>query len=252
MSAFNRSKSSSTVVLVGDNGEIKTDFLLFLLAVCEGKSHDEFSKVESVLPSAARSADGSAIYTISCPNDTKLNILDTPPLGVTADEAQVLTIKNAIESLTTTVDAIIIIGDQAQIVLSPGITLILDTLESFFPRSVAKNIFFVFTNAGKNQPSFDFASIDLPAWFLREHVFPVDNMVASRATLRRFLNDPERSASALHRTFQANFDSASETLTSLSTCIDDCSIQACDIKTLYRIGTKIESQIYNVLAVKEV
>ncbi|KAF8648224.1 hypothetical protein AX16_006362 [Volvariella volvacea WC 439] len=241
--------SPSTIILIGGTSEQKKSFLLFLTAICTGKTADQsfLSGFEPLIP--VDSSNGSSLYRIQCLNGTRVDVLDTPELTGN-HQVQVTFLQKAMEELLTTFKAIVVLGDANVDGLGLyNVKPILELMRSIFPRSIAKNVYFLFMNIKETPDGSKIRLGELPDWLRSANCDMIDDMLnlLNIVTRLKQIRDQE----ALHATFSTKFNDAARHVEKLLASVKLYSVQALDPRVLYRKAMEVESEIFEALALED-
>jgi hypothetical protein len=234
-------KKSSTIILIGDKGGRKADFLLLLYAFCTGKTASDFSKIEAV-PSPTKTIDRTSLYSFTYSSGLQLQVVDAPECAPIVDTAQIASFKDAASSLVTMVDAIVVLADDKQEKIGAGATSMLDMLSSTFPRPIEKNIFLVLTYQGGTASTFEYEKGVWPEpleWLAINQVLSVESV----ANLRLNVKDDRRLV------YESKYNDAINQVRVLFACMEQSIVQAWDMRDLYLEAAKTESQLFDTLGV---
>ncbi|CAE6443620.1 unnamed protein product [Rhizoctonia solani] len=240
-------KETTTILLIGDALTSKQNLAVFADAVCTGKTADIFLDSRDTVTTLS---ENNPIYPISCTDGTKLNVVSYPEQFSTDESASTDDVLNWLQKWTTTVDAFIVLIDSSTSTINSGTASALETLSFIFPRSIYKNVFFLFVAAN---PSEGDASIDiesttgLPSWLSSEHIFPMEDMVAQKENVRTRTQAKPGTSATLRKHFSRKFLGAKEDLQKLLEHIDQSVVQAWDMGDLYMRAARIESELYSYL-----
>ncbi|CUA72719.1 hypothetical protein RSOLAG22IIIB_10254 [Rhizoctonia solani] len=153
-----------TILLVGETGSGKTSFVSLLLSLLQGKGPFELEEqhcvdAESGLDKTQSQTTDAKPYTFTTPDGVKFQIIDTPGLadtrGMEENNKHRERIYQAIKELATRIDAIMLVANGRNERVSVATSYTLETLATFFPRSIKDNIGILLTNvepdgSGKN------------------------------------------------------------------------------------------------------
>ncbi|KAF5358822.1 hypothetical protein D9758_008561 [Tetrapyrgos nigripes] len=250
-----------TILLVGETGVGKTSVLSLLFNVLSGNRtenymdfHDQGNEVEG---SQRHSQTGSArLYEHTSVNGVTLRILDTPGLadtrGIQRDEMHKKSIAEAIQRSIVTVNAVLILANGTVPRLTVGTDYALSTLSSIFPRSLANNIGFLFTNVS-SPLSWNFDPSALPLALQNNALFLLNNPIAMQKKYYQFVENPYTSAklkSQFRRSVLSSEEEALNTLVEFFDWLDGLEPQPTfQILSLYDQSQHIETEIQNTLAV---
>ena len=265
-----------TILLVGETGVGKSAVLEFIANVLIGNNIDcyDFEIVDrsSEPPiSLNQSQTNSArFYTLTSKNDIvvsegvlnveecvtlpKVHILDTPGLadtrGIEQDELHKKSIATEIQKHIDSVTAVLILANGTVQRLTVGIDYALTALAAMFPKSLASNIAFVFTNV-PSPLSWNFSEDTIPEVLRDAHQFLLDNPIALQKRYLELKSDlTKKKVKAVRRkAVQAGEDRALEMLVDLFDWLDSRVPQpTTEIVYLYNMSQSIEAKITNTLA----
>ncbi len=257
-----KNRSELTILLVGETGVGKTSFLSLLANIVEGRRPDTFVQAHYQSNEAGGSCAGSQtqeamVYEFRSRNGILVRVLDTPGLadtrGLALDDLHKKSIANAIQQHITTIHAVIILANGTLARLGIATDYALTTLSSIFPRSLEKNISFVFTNVS-NPLQWNFQSETIPQFLHDAHSFTIDNPFAMEMRLRQLCELPQkpefekRMRPSVHNTYTDTIDE----LVSLFNWLNELEPQpTTEILTLYQQVQDIETRIEDALASME-
>lgn len=253
-------KGNITVIIVGETGVGKTAFMNLLANVCVGRPVDQFrqehnTRNESNLDKNQSQTNAALMYTFDRRDGVQLRILDTPGLcdtrGLEQDKEHKKSIAETIRAQVQTLDAVIIMANGTVERVGPGVEYALHTLAAMFPRSIADNIGFMFTNV-PDALSFNFQPDTLPREIRHAEVWTIQNPVAQFIKYQEAKTGGHSSAKqlqSLERLLQNNYITTMETLNDFFSWLDQCKAQPTNsIVDLYDMTTNIEAAITSVLA----
>jgi AIG1 family len=253
-------KGKVTIIIVGETGVGKTAFMNLLANVCAGRPVDQFRQEhnlhnESNLDKNQSQTNDAMMYTFDRRDGVQLRILDTPGLcdtrGLEQDKEHKKSIAEKIRAQIQMLDAVIIMANGTVERVGPGVEYALHTLASMFPRSIADNIGFMFTNV-PDALSFNFQPETLPKEIRHAEVWTIQNPVAQFNKYQESKAGGHSTASqlqSLDRLLQNNYAITMETLSEFFSWLDERKSQPTHaIVDLYDMTTNIEAEITNVLA----
>ena len=273
----NKAQVPYTILLVGETGTGKSSLLEFIGKVLLGKGvdGDKFDIVDQDNEeggSSGQSQTNSArVYELTSKNgilvstaiweyyecvthSTKVRILDAPGLadtrGIHQDEAHKKSIATEIQNHIDSVTAILILANGSVPRLTAGMDYALSALSTLFPKTLAKNIAFLFTNS----PSF--LSLNVPKDIIPEILkdapqFLLDNPIALQRKFLELKDDPnkKRMRREMQKTVKGAEQTALGTLVDLFDWLDGLEPQSTtEIVSLYEKSHAIESKITATLA----
>jgi energy-coupling factor transporter ATP-binding protein EcfA2 len=252
-------KDTMTILLVGETGVGKTSFLSLLANLFGGRGPCEFELFhdpsnESKLPSSQSQTNGALMYQLIAADGTRFRILDTPGLadtrGLDRDEEHKSSIIEAIRVQVTTVDAIVVLVNGTQERLSASTEYALTAIGSMFPRSIAGNIGFMFTQVN-DALSMNFSPSSLPFGLQSAERWTIQNPVAQFVKYQELVaaNLLQSELEDLQKVLFENFDKTLKTLVRFMAWVDGCTPQPTKaIQDLFDMTMAIESQVVNVFA----
>jgi hypothetical protein len=171
-------KRDLKIIVVGETGVGKTCFMSYVYNMCQGRSLEEFENhfdknVETGGSGAESQTNIPKPYYIPCadgPNGRRpgvppqtVTILDTPGLGDTRgidhDNEHKKIVAETIKKKLQTVDAVIIMANGTQERLGITTQYALENIYAMFPRSLVKNIGFLFSNCDRLHLNFEMSSL---------------------------------------------------------------------------------------------
>ena len=183
-------------------------------------------------------------------------VIDTPGLadsrGLEQDERHKANIATQFEEHIDSVTAVLIIANGTVTRLSAGTDYALTTLSTLFPKTLATNIAFVFTNI-QNEVSLSFSMETIPKGLENARQFLLDNPCALYKKALKLNNDrKEKTAKEQRKMRKFIEESETETLRTLVELfdwLDGLTPQpTTDIVKLYNLSQQIESMITGALA----
>ncbi|KAG9123795.1 hypothetical protein FRC07_013929 [Ceratobasidium sp. 392] len=248
-------KDIITILLIGETGSGKTSFMSLLSNLLQGHSplelidyHDE-SK-ESGRSKIHSQTTRATLYAITAADGRKFQILDTPGLadthGIKQDRAHKDEINTAIKEFVPSVDAVIIMANGTSQRLNVVTSYALNTVCSMFPRSIIRNIGFIFTHCDATSLNFEPDSLrpelrESPFWALQ-------NPLAIHKNLQKLQPNNRLSQNPTEKLYNCYSDTV-ETLNDWLKWLDGLEVRTTiDIDRLYQISTRIEAGIDAALA----
>jgi hypothetical protein len=231
-----------------------------LANVCAGRPVDQFrqehnSRNESNLDKNQSQTNAAMMYTFDRHDGVQLRMLDTPGLcdtrGLEQDKEHKKSIAETIRAQVQTLDAVIIMANGTVERVGPGVEYALHTLAAMFPRSIADNIGFMFTNV-PDALSFNFQSNTLPKEIRQAEIWTLQNPVAQFSKyqdMKTSGNSSARQLQSMEKLLQSSYATTMEMLNEFFSWLDQRKAQPTNaIVDLYDMTTKIEAAITNVLA----
>ncbi|KAK7458148.1 hypothetical protein VKT23_010056 [Stygiomarasmius scandens] len=257
----NIGKVEFTILVVGETGVGKSSVLEFIANVLAGNSISDYNF--SIIDQANESGgsgmnsqtNSAKLYSFTSQNGVVIRILDTPGLadtrGIEQDEKHKKSIANVIAQSITTVNAVIILANGTVPRITVGTDYALSTLSAIFPRSLANNIAFMFTNVS-SPLSWNFAQDTVPPVLKNAPQFLLDNPLALQKKYLS-LKDSPNTTKQLKRDMRAAVQAGEEKglfmLVRMFDWLDGLTAQPTkEILSLYDQAQEIETQINNTLA----
>jgi len=224
-------KGKITIIIVGETGVGKTAFMNLLANVCVGRPVDQFRREhnphnESNLDKNQSQTNAAMMYTFERRDGVQLRMLDTPGLcdtrGLEQDKEHKKSIAETIRAHIQTLDAVIIMANGTVERVGPGVEYALHTLAAMFPRSIADNIGFMFTNV-PDALSFNFQPDTLPQEIRHSEVWTIQNPVAQFSKYQEAKSgghSSERQLQSMERLLQNNYVTTVETLNDFFSWLD--------------------------------
>lgn len=250
-----------TVLLVGETGTGKTSVLSLIANVLAGNRTDNYQEWhdrgnEAGGTNKHSQTNSARLYVLRSTNGATVRILDSPGLadtrGVQQDELHKKNIAETIQSHIDTVNAVLILANGTVPRLTVGTEYALSTLSSIFPRTLADNIGFIFTNVS-SPLSWNFDPASLPSILQHNPQFLLDNPVAMQKKYLEMKNNPSMPAKTkmqLRLAVHAGEQKVLEMLVDMFDWLDGLAPQpTTDILSLYEQSQRIETEIANTLAV---
>ncbi|CEL56817.1 hypothetical protein RSOLAG1IB_12007 [Rhizoctonia solani AG-1 IB] len=246
-------KKRLTILLVGETGCGKTAFMSLLYNLFQGygpfELEDENNEgVESGLKKQQSQTNHSTLYSVTCPDGTEIQILDTPGLadtrGVQQDEQHKANINRAIQESVTTIDAVLIMANGTTERIPAATHYTLCTLASLFPHSIVDNIAFVFTHCDSFTQNLNMAS--LPDVLKKSKYWTLENPLAYHKNYQRELKaaGSENTLSEGRKRLESIYQKTASTLNEWLAWIDvRCPQPTHEINQLYQTMLNIEGQI---------
>ena len=168
----------------------------------------------------------------------KVRILDTPGLadtrGLQQDEIHQKSIATQIKNHIDSVNAVLILANGTVPRITVGTDYALSTLSAIFPKTLAENIAFVFTNVS-SRLSWNFSQDTVPEVLKNAPQYLLDNPIALQKKYLELKNDQDKKVrNKLHKAVKAKEQGALETLVDLFDWLDGLTPQPTTaIVTLY-------------------
>jgi len=169
--------------------------------------------------------------------------------GIEQDEDHKKNIATKIQKHIDSVTAVLILANGTVPRISVGTDYALSTLSAIFPKSLADNIAFIFTNV-PSPLSWNFSKDSIPGVLRDANQFLLDNPTALQKKYL-ILNDPDKkkSSASMRNAVQASEETALEVLVELFDWLDGLKSQpTTEIVCLYNMAQSIEAMITNTLA----
>jgi hypothetical protein len=183
-----------------------------------------------------------------------VNILDTPGLadtrGLQQDELHKKNITTGIHNNIDSVNTVFILANGTVPRVTAGTDYALSTLSAIFPKTLAQNIAFIFTNVS-SPLNWNFAQDSLPAVLQDAPQYLLDNPVALQRKFLKLRDDPnkERIRGEMYKAVKAGKQKALETLVDLFDWVDSRKPQpTTEIQSLFEKSQMIQVNIANTLA----
>jgi hypothetical protein len=170
--------------------------------------------------------------------------------GIEQDELHKRDIAAEIQKQIDSVTAVLILANGTVPRITVGTDYALSTLSAIFPKSLAENIAFVFTNV-PSPLSWNFSADTIPDMLRGAERFLLDNPVAlqKRYLFLRGHPDKKKLRTVMRRAVLAGEDRALEMLVKLFDWLDGLGSQpTTEIVYLYNMSQSIEAMIANTLA----
>ncbi|QRW23119.1 AIG1 domain-containing protein [Rhizoctonia solani] len=164
-------KKVLTILLIGETGSGKTSFMSLLLNLFEGNGPFELKdkhvdEDQSGLDKSKSQTTWARIYTFTTSDGHKIKIIDTPGLadtrGMDEDKRHKERIHGVIQELATEIDSVMIVANGTIERLSLAMDYTMNTLATWFPRSILPNIGILFTNVSAAGAGLNFQTESLP------------------------------------------------------------------------------------------
>ena len=170
--------------------------------------------------------------------------------GIQQDELHKKNIAAEIQKHIDSVTAVLILANGTVPRITVGTDYALSTLSAIFPKSLADNIAFLFTNVA-SPLSWNFSMDTIPEVLKDADMFFLDNPIALQ---KKYLSlkgdlDKQKVRAEMRRAVLAGEDQALETLVDLFDWLDRLEPQpTTEIVYLYNLSQSIEAMITNTLA----
>ena len=260
-------KDEMKIIIVGETGVGKTAFMSYIDNMCRGRAIDQFTNTfdegnESGGNGSESQTQTAVLYHITCAKSSRprskpqiISILDTPGLGdtrgVDRDNQNKQDVAEKIKDNLKVIDAVIIMANGTQERLGITTNYALENISAMFPRSLIKNIGFVFTNVS-DRMNFNFKMDSLPKELQNAKHWLLQNPLAlwnkyKEARDAGTLGDKE--LKKMLRKVEDAYDDGLEVLDDFLAWIDERSVQpTSSINELYIKLNNIDTEITNVLA----
>jgi hypothetical protein len=173
--------------------------------------------------------------------------------GIEQDELHKNNIATEIQKYIDSITAVLILANGTVPRITVGTDYALSTLSGIFPKSLAKNIAFVFTNVA-SPLSWNFSTDTIPAVPKDVELFLLDNPNALQKKYLSLINDPDKKKARadMRRVVLDAEEWALEMLVKLFDWLDGLRPQpTTEIVYLYNLSQDIEAMITNALAQME-
>jgi len=170
--------------------------------------------------------------------------------GIEQDERHKRNIADEIQKHIDSVTAVLILANGTVPRVTVGTDYALSTLSAIFPRSLAENIAFVFTNVS-SPLSWNFSADTIPEMLRDAERFLLDNPVALQQKYLVLKEQPDKKKlkSVIRKAVLAGEERALEMLVKLFDWLDGLQSQpTTEIVYLYNMSQSIEAMIANTLA----
>jgi hypothetical protein len=170
--------------------------------------------------------------------------------GLQQDEIHKKSITTEIQNNIDSVNAVLILANGTVPRITVGTDYALSTLSAIFPKSLAQNIAFIFTNVS-SPLSWNFAQDSVPAVLQDAPQYLLDNPISLQKKYLKLKNDPnkERIRGDMHKAVKAGEQKALETVAELFDWVDSRKPQpTTEILSLFEKSQEIEANIANTLA----
>ncbi|KAJ3875612.1 hypothetical protein F5051DRAFT_57534 [Lentinula edodes] len=230
-------KREINIVLLGEIVSGKTALVNLIANMCAGSTLEDFEEKIELSNEAGNNGGSQTIqpylYSMTCVNGQKVNILDTPGLadgrGMAKDIEHMKAIVDAIKKNFHTLDGIVIVESGYSYHLTPPLYSTLDNLSHLFPDSIADNIAFVFTVVGPPPEKPHFVTTSLREELQKAPQWSINNPLALWFKYQKKLaegwSDQEHPLEELHEMTQHEYKRAVEMLSQLFQYLDKCKAQ---------------------------
>jgi len=170
--------------------------------------------------------------------------------GIARDEGHKANIVTEIQKHINSVNAVLILANGTIPRLNVSTNYVLSALSAVFPKTLADNIGFVFTNI-PSLLSWNFVSTSIPEALRHARQFPFDNPIALQKRLISLNDDPKikKGKKNLQKAVQESEQEALEVLVELFDWLDGLEPQPTkEIVYLYGLSQNIEFSITSTLA----
>lgn len=172
--------------------------------------------------------------------------------GIEQDERHKKSISTVIQKHIASVSAVLILANGSVPRITAGMDYALSALSALFPKTLAKNIAFMFTNS-PTRLSLNFSQDAIPMILKRAPQFLLDNPIALRKKYLEFKDGPnKKQAKEMQKAVKSAEQKSLEVLVDLFDWLDSLEPQpTTEIMTLYEKSQAIEREITNALAQME-
>ena len=170
--------------------------------------------------------------------------------SIRQDELDKKNIVTEIQKHIDSVNAVLILANGTVPQINVCTDYVLSTLSAIFPKSLADNIAFLFTNVA-SPLSLNFPMDAIPEALKDAHMFFLDNPIALQKMYLKFEgdSDKQKKRAEMRRAVQAGEEQALEMLVDLFDWLDGLGSQpTTEIVCLYDMSQSIEAMITNTLA----
>jgi hypothetical protein len=170
--------------------------------------------------------------------------------GIEQDERHKDSIATQIKRNIDSVTAVLILANGTIERLTVGTDYALSTLSAIFPKSLADNIAFMFTNV-PSPLAWNFSQDTVPTVLKDAPQFLLDNPIALQKKYLTLKDNPnmKRAEKDMHNHLKAGEERALEMLVQLFDWLDECKSQpTTEIVYLYKMSQDIEATITDTLA----
>ena len=170
--------------------------------------------------------------------------------GIEQDEIHKRNIASEIQKQINSVTAVLILANGTVPRITVGTDYALSTLSAIFPKSLAENIAFVFTNV-PSPLSWNFSADTIPDSLRGAEQFLLDNPIALQKKYLVLKNDSNKKKvrTVMRKAVQAGEERALEMVVKLFDWLDGLGSQpTTEIVYLYNMSQSIEAMIANTLA----
>ncbi|KAJ7226853.1 hypothetical protein GGX14DRAFT_530807 [Mycena pura] len=255
----NKTAAPYTILLVGETGVGKSSVLQLFANVLAGNPAFKYDfsvlnhQNETSGSQASSQTNAAHLYEFVSKNGQKLRILDTPGLadtrGLQYDERHKKSIATQIQNHIDSVNAVIILANGTVPRITVGTDYALTTLSAIFPKSLAPNIAFMFTNVS-SPLSQNFSQDSVPPELNDAPHFFLDNPLALQKKYDTLKKDgkPKRTLDQMTTAVEAGEQRALEMLADVFDWLDGLTPQpTTQIVSLYNQSQNIERQISDTL-----
>ena len=170
--------------------------------------------------------------------------------GIEQDERHKESIANQIKKHIDSVTAVLILANGTIERITAGTDYALSTLSAVFPKSLAENIAFMFTNV-PSPLAWNFSQDTVPRVLKDAPQFLLDNPIALQKKYLKLKDKPsmKKAEKDMRNHLKAGEQKALEMLVQLFDWLDDCKPQpTTEIVYLYEMSQEIEASITDTLA----
>ncbi|GAB1523842.1 hypothetical protein RhiTH_006992 [Rhizoctonia solani] len=250
-------KKVLTILLIGETGSGKTSFMSLLLNLFEGNGPFELKdkhvdEDQSGLDKSKSQTTWARIYTFTTSDGHKIEIIDTPGLadtrGMDEDKRHKERIHGVIQELATEIDSVMIIANGTIERLSIAMDYTMNTLATWFPRSILPNIGILFTNVSAAGAGLNFQAESLPSefqkvdyWYLNNPLSLLKNYAHRKETGRFARNQEAAQRSGIESTYHETLSTLNDWLEWLD---ERKAIPTSAIIDLYQKSSHIEACLF--------
>lgn len=170
--------------------------------------------------------------------------------GLQQDEIHKKSIATEIQKHFDSVNAVLILANGTVPRITVGTDYALSTLSALFPKTLAQNIAFIFTNVS-SLLSWNFSQDSIPKVLKDAPQYFLDNPIALQKKYLELKNEPSKKKlrGEMRDSVKAGEKKALETLVKLFDWLDGLqALPTKEILTLYEKAQKIDAKIINTLA----
>ncbi|KAJ6594419.1 hypothetical protein B0H19DRAFT_919891 [Mycena capillaripes] len=256
----NKAATPYTILLVGETGVGKSSVLEFIANVMVGNPAFKYDfsllnhENEAGGSQAGSQTNAAHLYKLESNNGQEVHILDTPGLadtrGLQQDEIHKKSIATQIRKHIESVHAVIILANGTVPRLTVGTDYALSTLSAIFPKSLAGNIAFMFTNIA-DVLSGNFSQDSVPDELRDAPQFFLNNPIALQRKYDDLKKNPHPKAkiNKARNVVSNGEEEGLEMLVDVFDWLDGLTPQpTTEMLSLYNQSQQIDHQIANTLA----